>query len=131
MASGDEDASRKCPLEEEICFPSPRHAFTPRIDAKCLVTLAAQAETETVGEPGVTGPLVRLEVEEDGARTQDAFHSSSFESTTGEESSAVEHTRLIDVKSGHEYAFGVAFAGVGRGWGSKEANYQITYVCFG
>lgn len=101
------------------------------MDAKCIVTVAAQAETESVGEPHTMGPFVHLDIEEDGARTQDAFHSSSFESTTGEESIAVEHTRLIDVKSGHEYAFGVVFAGSGRDWIGKAVNYQITYLCFG
>ncbi len=132
VASGEAESQTGCTLEpnSEICFPSPRHTFTPASNAKCLVTVAAQAETEQVGAPGVMGPLVQLDIEEDGTRTVEGFRSFSLEAA-GEESSAVEHTRLIDVSAGHEYAFGVAFTGVGRDWVGKGVNYQITYVCFG
>jgi hypothetical protein len=130
--SGRTEKFQTCTLSTTTttCFAEPSIAFTPTVDEKCLVTVASQINTKTPGKPTVDGPYFRIEIKENSTEESDEVHGNYFEGTFGEQSTAQERTRLIDVKAGQTYTFGVYYGLVGGEWIAKVANFQVTYNCF-
>jgi hypothetical protein len=113
-----------------FCYGS-APAFTPSVEAKCLVTVSAQVENLGAGKPATLGPYFRIAIQEGGLNKNDGVYGFYIGGTTGPESTPISRTRYITVKAGTTYKFG-AFLGEAAGeFIGKNTDFQTTYTCFG
>lgn len=134
VAAYNSEGKESCTLGSSggtVCYPATSDAFTPAVDAKCSVDTSAQIETGTPGKPTTDGPYFRTEIKEDSTQEDDGSYGHYLEGTEGDESTSVSRNRIIEVKAGHAYAFGVFFSSAGGEWPGKTANFTVDYTCFG
>jgi hypothetical protein len=132
IAEGNSKQDFGCSLSEEnnYCYDSAT-AFTPSVNANCIVTVSASISGLTSGKPTEEGPYFRIAIDTAGSNSDDGEHGFYFQGTDGPESTVLERTKVIPVTAGTEYNFGAYYGSPEKEWFEKEAYGEVSYSCFG
>jgi hypothetical protein len=128
IASGTTKSGQFCELgtEEEFCYPS-SFAFTPSVNANCVVSVISQITEVSSTE---VGPYFRIAIKENSTQKNDGAHGYYFNLVRNEFSDTQERTHLIPVSAGTTYTFGAFYGGINPGWEKTFGDYEVTYNCY-